>query len=141
MHDLTDHIGSWTGSWRTYLRPDELYDESPVTATIRSSDDGFTIEYTGSIQGDPVTGRMLWSETDDDTAVDWVDSWHTQGERQRLVGSDSAPPSYQYGDDDPWTWDIAIGSTSDGVTVTHHNAGPGIPRYVGVVMSLDTRRS
>lgn len=140
MPELSEHTGTWEGSWRTYLRPGELHDQSPVTATISADGDSSIIEYEGSIQGQAVTGRMKWSENEDITSVDWRDSWHTAGELQRLEGKDESPPSYQYGGDDPWTWDVAIETSDTGVRLTHHNAGPGIPRYVGVVMELTTRR-
>ncbi len=141
MLDLTDHRGAWTGMWRTYLEPGELYDESPLEATIAVREAGFVIEYRGSIQGQEVTGRIRWAEAGPATTVDWVDSWHTRGVHERLVGAGEAPPSYQYGDEDPWTWDITIAATDAGITVTHHNTGPGVPRYAGVVMRLDARRA
>ncbi len=139
MPDLGDHLGSWAGRWRTFLEPGELHDQSPVTATIERDGDDFVVEYRGTIEGAPVTGRLRWSEGAGTTTVDWVDSWHTQGERERLEGSGDAPPSYEYGDADPWTWDISIEADDRGVTVTHHNTGPDVPRYVGVLMTLTDR--
>ena len=141
MPDLIDHLGDWEGTWLTFLLPDELHDESPIRATITRDDGGFVIEYRGSIQGDEVTGRIRWSETGATTTVEWVDSWHTGGRQERLEGFDGAPPSYQYGGDDPWTWDVTIDAADSSVTLTHYNAGPGIPRYVGVLMKLETRSS
>lgn len=139
MLDLSDHLGTWEGSWRTFLEPDELYDESPVRATIALDGDALVIHYEGSIEGAPVTGRIRWSEDGGVTSVDWVDSWHTRGDHERLAGIDGAPPSYEYGDDDPWTWDITISAGETGVTIAHHNAGPGVPCYVGVLMELTAR--
>ncbi len=141
MPDLIDYLGAWEGTWFTFLLPDELHDESPVRATIDQGDDGFVIDYRGSIRAQEVTGRLQWSEAGETTTVDWVDSWHTRGEHERLEGLDDAAPSYQYGGDDPWTWDITIDATDSGVIVTHHNAGPGVPRYVGVLMRLEARSS
>lgn len=141
MPDLMDHLGDWQGTWLTFLLPDELHDESPIRATVNRDDDGFVIEYRGSIQGDEVTGRLRWSEAGGTTTVDWVDSWHTGGKQERLEGFDDAPPSYQYGGDDPWIWDITIDASDSGITVTHHNTGPEIPRYLGVLMKLETSDS
>ncbi len=45
------------------------------------------------------------------------------------------------GGDDSWTWDITIDATDSGVTVTHHNTGPAVRRYVGVLMKLEERSS
>ncbi|MEA1903571.1 MAG: hypothetical protein U9N56_08610 [Actinomycetota bacterium] len=141
MPDLIDHLGAWEGTWLTFLRPDELHDEAPVRATIDRDDDGFVIEYSGSIESEEVSGRLRWSEAGGTTTVDWVDSWHTSGKQERLAGFGDAPPSYQYGGDDPWTWDITIDATDSGVTVTHHNAGPEVPRYMAVLMRLEARSS
>jgi hypothetical protein len=65
-----------------------------------------------------------------------LDSWHTEGRHEHLVGSDGAPPSYEYNGDDPWIWDITIEASDSGGAVTHHNAGPSsvVLRYVGVAM-------
>ena len=139
MPDLSGYLGTWEGTWLTFLVPDELHYQSPVRATIDRDDGGFVIEYSGSIEGAEVTGRLRWSEVGGRTTVDWVDSWHTSGTDERLEGFGDAPPSYQYGGDDPWTWDITIRAADSGVTVTHHNAGPGVPRYVGVLMRLEAR--
>jgi hypothetical protein len=139
--NLNDHLGDWEGTWHTFLQPDQLFDESPFKATIHRDGDAIVIDYSGSIEGKDVTGQLRWLETGGTTTVDWIDSWHTGGEPTRLEGSGGTPPSYQYGDDDPWTWDITIEATDFGITVTHHNAGPNVPRYVGVLMKLERRRS
>lgn len=139
MPDLESHLGRWSGTWRTYLRPDELFDESAITATVSQDGNGYVIEYHGQIGGDDVTGSMRAQESDGMTTVDWLDSWHTSGELQRLQATAGEPPSYRYGDDEPWTWDIAIETSPGRITVAHHNSGPGIPRYLGVVMEFDTR--
>jgi len=141
MPDVFDHLGAWEGTRLTFLLPDELHDESPLRATIDRDGNGFVIDYRGSIQGDEVIGLLRWAETGGTTTVDWVDSWHTGGKQEWLEGFDDAPPSYQYGGDDPWTWDITIDATGSGVTVIHHNAGRAVPRYLGVLMKLETRTS
>lgn len=143
MPDLTRHVGTWEGSWSTFLEPSELFDESPLSATISYDGDALVISYAGSIAGDVVAGRIRWSEADGTTTVDWVDTWHTQGRTEHLIGTDGEPPSYEYNGDDPWVWDITIEPSDSGVVVTHHNAGPntGVPRYVGVSMNLSIRIS
>ncbi len=141
MPNLSNHLGTWEGTWQTFLLPGEIFDEGPIVATIDRDSDAFVIEYSGEIKESNVTGRLRWSEARGNTTVDWVDSWHTGGELQRLEGLGDAPPSYQYEDADPWTWDITIDTTDTGFKVTHHNTGPEIPRYVGVLMKLETRTS
>ena len=131
LPSLDDHLGSWSGTWKTFLEPDTLFDGSSVAATITQDGNACVVTYEGSIGDDDVTGRLRWIPGGG--VIEWVDSWHTAGEDTRLEGS---PPSYQYGDDDPWTWDIENTTTPDSIIITHHNQGPGIPRYVGVVMEL-----
>ena len=67
MPDLIDHFGAWEGTWLTFLRPDELHDESPLRATIDRDGSGFVINYRGSIQGDEV--RVSGKKRDDLQAV------------------------------------------------------------------------
>ena len=141
MIDLTDHLGAWTGTWSTFLEPDKLYDQSPLQATIARVDGGFVIDYQGSIGSDPVSGRLGWSQNGETTTVEWLDSWHTAGRTEELHSSGDAPPSYVYAGDGLWVWDITIDATSRGIVITHHNTGPGIPRYVGVLMNLEARAS
>src|SRR3972149_4910546 len=33
--DLAPFVGTWVGTWRTWVVPDVLHDESPITAEIR----------------------------------------------------------------------------------------------------------
>ena len=130
---LDDQLGSWVGTWTTFLEPEILFDDSPIEATVTAHGTTYTLEYSGSIGDDDVSGRLRWSVDGD--AVDWVDSWHTMGVPERLEGS---PPSYRYDDGRGhlWTWDVEIVATADTITIIHSNAGPGTPRYTGVLMRL-----
>lgn len=124
MPDLSNHLGRWTGTWSTWLRPGELHDESAIEADVTSVDGGWQIEYTGRIAEDPVTGRLLVAA--DGQRIDWSDSWHTEGEDQLLTATDESLPAYDYGpDDEPWTWSIAIDAPPDSLVVTHYNRPPG----------------
>lgn len=141
MPDLSTHVGTWEGSWSTFLEPNQPYDESPIEATISYDGDTVVISYVASIAGEAVTGTLRWAEDGDTTTVEWSDSWHTAGKTEHLVGTGGAPPSYEYSGDDPWVWDTLVEATDSGVTITHHNAGPGagVPRYLGSRTTLDTR--
>jgi hypothetical protein len=133
--DLSNHVGRWTGTWSTWLRPGELHDESAIDAEVVAADGGWKVEYTGRIADDVVTGRMVVST--DGERIDWNDSWHTAGEDQHLAAAGGSMPAYDYGPDDaPWTWSIAIDPGPDSLTVTHHNRPPGGEAAVAVVMQL-----
>ena len=136
MLDLSQHIGEWVGSWSTFLEPPDLYDESPVGLTVSNDGDAWLLSYAGSIAGDAVTGSLRWLEADGRIDVRWIDSWHTAAVEEHLEAEAGHAPSYRYGGDDPWTWDIAIDPQPGRLVITHHNAGPGIPRYVGILMDL-----
>ena len=130
MTDLTNHHGGWTGMWRTWLRPHELHDESPITLEVSATDDGSRIDYRGSIGDDPVTGHMVVAA--DGTRIAWLDTWHTEGVEQELTGT---PPSYQYGPaDEPWTWAIRIEPDTDELVIIHTNQPPGYDPVVAVEM-------
>lgn len=126
------HGGPWSGSWKTFLQPSSLFDESAVAGTVTVEGGAAFVDYTGMIGDDDVSGRLALNP---DGSIDWVDSWHTAGQVEHLDGT---PPSYEYGDGQGgvWIWDIDIAATPDSITITHSNTGPEIPRYIGVLMEL-----
>jgi hypothetical protein len=125
MTGLDDWLGTWAGSWATYLRPGELYDTSDLTITIERSDEGFALTYRGSIAEDPVQGTMVVATGDVVSSIVWTDSWHTEGQTEQLTASEGGHPSYTYGpDDEPWTWSISIDPGDTSLTITHFNAPP-----------------
>lgn len=132
MPDLSKHLGAWSGTWSTWLQPGELYDESPITLDVEPADGGWSIDYRGSIGGDPVTGRMV--VTADGRHIDWTDSWHTAGSQERLDADGDSAPSYDYGPSDgPWTWSIHI-EAADDLLITHTNRPPGADPALAVEM-------
>ena len=134
MIDLSGHLGAWVGSWQTYLEPGALYDDSPARADVTRVGSDYAIRYEGEIRGDAVTGRMRVA----DGRIEWVDSWHTLGSHEVLITDGDGPPSYDYeGDGATWTWDVTIVPGHERLEITHHNAGPGVDRYVGVLMALE----
>jgi len=131
MQPLNEWLGSWSGIWRTYLRPGELFDESAITIEV-SRHDGWLITYRGAIQDDAVTGSIEIRTLDGSPVIDWRDSWHTEGKTARLSGD---PSSYRYGpEDDPWTWSITMTEDADRLLIVHYNAAPGGTPEVAVEM-------
>src|SRR3990172_3724575 len=59
--DLAPFVGTWVGTWRTWVVPDVLHDESPITAEIRPLLAGrdLLLTYEAAIRGDPVGGTAL----------------------------------------------------------------------------------
>ena len=131
LDQLTGHL---TGTWRTYLRPDELYDGAALTMDVEASEDGWLITYEGPIKEDDVTGSMRIRR--DGASITWNDTWHTEGADAVLTATDGLP-SYQYGPtDEPWTWSIDIRPGDHRLEIIHYNAPPGMEGAVAVVMEL-----
>lgn len=135
---LDDATGRWTGTWSTWLQPEVLHDTSAMGLDVDGTPEGWTLTYSGTIGDDDVTGRMLVSS--DGTRIRWIDTWHTGGEEQLLVGTHTESPSFHYGPDDaPWTWSIEIEPRGDRLVIRHFNAPPDGDPALAVEMDL-TRR-
>ncbi|MCB1246923.1 MAG: hypothetical protein KDB69_06645 [Acidimicrobiia bacterium] len=131
------HDDGWTfdGSWRTYLVPGQLHDESPVSATLRRRGDDWVITYVGSIAADDVTGELV---VHPDGSLDWADSWHTAGVIEYLTPTGDGRAAYQYGpDDERWTWSTEVEVSTDRLAVSHFNAPPGGAPALAVAMAFD----
>ncbi|MQA03225.1 MAG: DUF1579 domain-containing protein [Streptosporangiales bacterium] len=72
--------GTWVGTSRMRLMPDDPYGESPATATVRPAARGSfaTVAYTWTTDGVEQDGFLLLGDgADPGTAVAvWCDSWH-----------------------------------------------------------------
>jgi hypothetical protein len=140
LDDLEGWLGSWRGTWRTWLQPDVLHDESAVDLDVQRSDEDWLLTYRGTIGDDPVTGTIrihTGRGADAATEVTWRDTWHTAGEEQHLVGDAGDPPSYTYGPpEDPWTWTIDVAVTPTTLLITHWNTPPDGPTALAVSMTV-----
>lgn len=131
--------GSASGRWKTWLRPDELHDDSAIVATVSVDEDAVSIVYSGSIGEDSVEGSMVVHEAG---AIDWTDSWHTAGSTEHLEPNAEGVAAYTYGpDDEPWTWSIAIEPDVDSAVIRHYNQPPNGSPALAVEMNLTRARS
>lgn len=135
--DLSGWVGEHETTWRTYLRPGKLHDESDLHLTIGRHGDGYRIDYRGAIADEAVTGSMVIPDPSTHT-IEWTDSWHTAGVTERLQGPDpETPPSYRYGpDDERWTWSIDIEVSTRQLAITHYNAPPDGEPAVAVEIAV-----
>lgn len=138
-HRLTQLVGAWAGTARTWFEPDVLADASPIAGTIRSVLDGrFVIhEYRSSLQGKPLAGMAIHGYHIDldryETA--WIDSFHNGTAIMLSLGeraSDNAPLSvlghYSVPGSETWGWRTAIEMPDpDHLVITHYNIIPGGP--------------
>ncbi|RKH30257.1 DUF1579 domain-containing protein [Corallococcus sicarius] len=136
-HFLTQCVGEWEGTSRTWFEPGKLGDESPISGTIRSVLDGrFVVhEYTSSLGGKPLTGTATLGYHLDGRqfTMAWVDTFHVGSDIMSLQGeagvSDrfSVSGSYFTGEQSPrWGWRIDMERTGpDALVITHFNVEPG----------------
>jgi hypothetical protein len=137
--DLSGFVGAWVGHWRTWVEPDVLHDESPITGEIRSLLDGrdLLFTYEAAIGGDPVGGTaLIGSRQGGGCTIAWIDSWHTSGLMLTshglwVEGAADAETTYE-AEGQVWTWSTRFAVEAGRLVVRHWNAGPGVPRYLGV---------
>ncbi|MDH3755850.1 MAG: DUF1579 domain-containing protein [Acidimicrobiia bacterium] len=141
--DLGELSGRWRGTWRTWVEPDKLHSESLIDATVEVLFGGKAglLRYTAELDGH-VDGCALIGVTQDESVVDWLDTWHTSGLVMSMRGPKPAggriegTTTYSAGDDD-WRWSIEVGLDGDRLVIRHYNEGPEIPRYLGVEALMD----
>ncbi|HZW07856.1 MAG TPA: DUF1579 domain-containing protein [Phycisphaerales bacterium] len=129
-------IGRWEGVCRTWIRPEELADESSVAGTFAAVLDGRFIRhvYEGSMQGEPRRGEELIGFNTVTRAYQssWVDGFHmnyaimfSQGEGAKdgfwVLGE------YDVGEGQPrWGWRTEYALLDDDrLIITAFNIEPG----------------
>jgi len=132
---LESLVGSWDGTCRTWFRPGELADESPVSGEFQLILGRRFLRHTyeGSIQGKPRTGEetIAFNSVEKKFQTSWVDDFHmnygimfSEGGRTRtgfvVVGKYSVGP-----DQPPWGWKTVYELVdNDHLTVTAYNVLP-----------------
>jgi len=133
-HLLAQLVGKWLGITRTWLQPDELFDESPHHGTMRPLVDGrfLLYEYGGFMEGKPLQGAAIigcnLSHGQFETA--WIDSWHHGTSIMFSTGTAQAAGfsvlgHYPAPEGPPWGWRTAITlHDADHLTITIYNITP-----------------
>ncbi len=77
---LASLAGTWEGTCKTWFKPDELADESPIKGTIRALSDGvlYRHEYESTMLGNPRKGEetIAFSKGKDQFQIAWFDDFH-----------------------------------------------------------------
>lgn len=108
--------GSWQGTNKLWLDPNEPARESAATAVCQTVAQGkfFSLRYTWADEGKPQEGLLLLGQNQEQLAAAWVDSWHMQnlmmhctgtvetGKPASVVGHYAAPP------DPDWGWRLTL---------------------------------
>ena len=111
---LASLVGSWDGSTRTWFEKDVLADESPMRGKVAMVFDGrfLSYEYTGSLNGKPFEGKMLWGYNlgTKQCEMSWIDTFHMGTGIMQSIGNEtgngfSVLGSYGgEGMPEPWGW-------------------------------------
>lgn len=133
---LEQLIGGWQGSAKTWFRPGELSDESPIRGTIRPILDGRFVlhEYKGSLGAEKMMGVAIYGYNPETGIYQcaWMNNLHMGSEIMFSEGMDmdrgfSVTGSYQDPGGGPdWGWRTEVVFIDrDRVTITAYNISPG----------------
>jgi hypothetical protein len=121
-------VGSWKGTAKTWFRPNELADESPISGTVRSILDGrfLLYEYRGTLQGQSMIGMAILGIHQPQMA--WVDTAHMGNAIMFSEGKGAGPcsvlGSYAAGTE-RWGWRTEYRLVdADHWVLTHFNITP-----------------
>ncbi len=77
---LQSLVGTWEGTCKTWFKPGELADESPIKGTIRALSDGvlYRHDYESTILGNPRKGEetIAFSKGKNQFQIAWFDDFH-----------------------------------------------------------------
>lgn len=130
---LSELIGEWQGTTKTWFDPDNLADESPTEGTITSILGGRFVmhQYKGSMQGNPLEGIAIYGHNLSTGKFECanVDSFH-HGTSIMLSVSDIETPTYNvlggynYGEQ-RWGWRTTIDIVDNNhIVITAYNITP-----------------
>ena len=128
-------VGSWTGTCRTWFRPDELADESIIKGEFRPILGANVLrhEYESTIQQKPRNGEevIAFNSVSGRFQTTWIDDFHMS---YGIMFSEGDPTSqgfcvngkYDVGPGEPcWGWKTVFEMTDDGrLTITSYNIAP-----------------
>lgn len=134
-HQLSLITGEWEGTTKTWFEADQLGDESPMSATLKTILDGRFVlyEYQGSLGGKPFEGIAIigFSIGLNKWQSSWVDSFHT-GTAMMFSESNKKDTLFSvlgsYGGaemPEPWGWRTEIElRDKDSLIITAYNISP-----------------
>ena len=130
-------VGNWKGTCRTWFKPGELADESPIEGAIELLPHGpfFRHSYTGQIQGRARAGEetIAYNKANDRFEVAWFDDFHmnyaimfSEGEGAMEEASFSVLGAYSIGPEHPeWKWRTEFKVVdADHMLITAYNITP-----------------
>lgn len=135
--------GKWEGTAKTYFKPDELADTSPITGSIMEVLGGaFALhEYEGTLMGDKMVGLALYgyNENKSQFEIAWVDTCHMGPEimfstAKNTENTFSVLGHYTGADEnDVWGWKTTLELKDPGkLIIQHYNITPDGQEFLGV---------
>jgi len=143
--DVEPFLGRWTGTWKTWIEPDVLHDESAIAMTVAPLLGGKDMlqTYEATIASDIVEGTALIGPSPRGVTVAWVDTWHTSGlvltSHGDLDDTGFTVSTAYDAEGEEWTWTTQFALDGMELVVRHWNQGPDVPRYLGVEARLRRR--
>lgn len=140
---LAKLVGKWSGTCKTWFKPNELADESKVAGEFAPILDGRFVRhsYAGSMMGKPRTGEetIAYNGVDKVYEVAWIDDFHMNYAILHSQGpaiKDGFAVTGQY-DTGPgtakWRWRTEyVFKDDDHLTITAFNIFPDGKEYKGV---------
>jgi len=132
---LASLAGSWNGTCRTWFRPGELADESPVRGKFELIINGRFLRHTyvSELRGKPRTGEetIVFNSGNNKYQVTWMDDFHMN--YGIMFSEGDATPSgfvvvgqYAVGPDlPPWSWKTVYEMVDNNHhTITAYNVSP-----------------
>lgn len=132
---LKSLVGKWEGSARTWLRPDQLADESEVKGEFRMilGDRFLRHTYEGSMKGKPRAGEetIAYNPVKKKYQISWIDDFHMSygllfSEGEAAAGGFAVLGKYSAGPGQPmWSWRTEFELVDDDhLTITAYNILP-----------------
>ncbi len=132
---LNTLVGQWAGTNRTWFEPNNLADESPITATLRQLPGSQYIiyEYQSALEGKPFHGLAIFGFNRFTHVFEsaWVDGFHQSGNIMlsrgpgRTNGFGVLGGYADPGGGPDWGWRTVIDIiTPDHITITAYNITP-----------------
>jgi len=128
-------IGKWEGTCRTWIKPEKLQDESPISGEIVAAFDGHVVRhvYKGSMHGKPRNGEELlaFNSMTKSFQSSWYDEFHTGNaimfsQGGRIERGFAVRTEYDVGENQPkWGWRTEYELIdNDHLTITAYNILP-----------------
>jgi hypothetical protein len=136
-------VGNWEGQAKTWFKPNELGDTSPIKGSFKEILDGLFVqhEYEGTLVGNTMKGMAIYgfNELKQQFECAWMDSQHQNTEimfstGKTYKGKFSVLGNYSTQDlSQTWGWrtEIEINDTNN-IFLRYYNISPQGEEYLGV---------